>query len=84
LIGMQGAIGRVGPRGLPGQTGSQGAVGATLPSGAYIELPSGSPTPSGFTKIGSNEQLSFLTSPFSDGSHNPVTVTTNLDLFQKN
>jgi hypothetical protein len=55
-----------------------------MPSGAYIELPSGSATPPGFTKVGTNVQLTYDGLPGNVGTHGSRVVVTSVDIFQKN
>lgn len=71
-VGPQGAVGPVGPQGPVGPVGPQGAG---LTSGALFILPQGSPTPAGFTRIGTVKLN--VTTANNNGNE-------DFDLFQKN
>jgi hypothetical protein len=74
--GLTGPAGPTGPIGVTGPTGPQGAAGAGIISTAYLKMPAGSPTPSGYVKVASNIaiQCTGLDSQ-------PLTIY--VDLFQK-
>jgi hypothetical protein len=76
LAGPTGATGPQGPTGPQGLPGNNGANGVGLVPGAYLYLPSTTPAPAGFTKIGT--KTDFITD-----LHGRI-KTLKMNVYQKN